>query len=58
MYNDGISPHDLEREVRSKVEFKTDIEMFGGEISINLPKGEIVDDLIGQKVKVTIELIV
>jgi hypothetical protein len=58
MYNDAISPYDIEREIRRKVEFKTNIEMFNGEISINLPAKEDVSDLIGQKVKVTIELIV
>ena len=54
LYNMGISPHDIQREITTKLEFTSTFLTSNGRLSVELPTKEI-EDLLGRKVKITVE---
>jgi hypothetical protein len=56
LYNMGISPHDIEREILTKLEFQSTFLTSNGRLNVELPKKEI-EDLLGRKVKITVEYV-
>lgn len=54
LYNMGISPKDIEREILTKLEFNSTFLTTNGRLNVELPKKEI-QDLLGRKVKITVE---
>lgn len=56
LYNSGISPKDLEREVPSKIEFRTKIRVIDGKLIAKWPK-ELTSDFAEHNVKITVERI-
>lgn len=57
LYDNRISPYDIEKELSSKVQFKSRFNMMDGKVFLRWPKKEILNDLINQNVKITIEIL-
>jgi len=56
LYNTGISPQDIEREVITKLEFQSVFLTSNGRLNVELPVKQI-EDLLGRKVKITVEYV-
>lgn len=56
LYDAGISPFDIEKELKTKLEFKTKIELTDGRLFAKWPKKEIMENFNGNNVKITIEV--
>lgn len=57
LYDLGISPFDIEKELKTKFEFKTKIQMQDGKLLAKWPKKEIMENFSGSTVKITIEIL-
>lgn len=57
MYEAGISPYDIEKEIQQRVEFKSKFTIENNKVYLKWPKRELIKDLVNQKVKITIEII-
>jgi len=57
LYNEGISPFDIEKELLQKLEFKTKIRVENGALVAKWPKKDLIENFTGCNVKVTVEIL-
>lgn len=55
LYNSGISPLDLEKEVSNILQFNTKLSLQNGKLEAAWPKQELIENFVNCKIKITIE---